>query len=56
MPSVEVRGLTIGYRQVGSGPPVVLLHSVLTDSRVWSRQLAGLADAGADSRPAPGRV
>jgi pimeloyl-ACP methyl ester carboxylesterase len=45
MPSIEVRGLTIGYRQTGSGPPVVLLHSVLTDSRVWSRQMAGLADA-----------
>jgi pimeloyl-ACP methyl ester carboxylesterase len=45
MPSIEVRGLTVGYRQAGSGPPVVLLHSVLTDSRVWSRQMAGLADA-----------
>jgi pimeloyl-ACP methyl ester carboxylesterase len=45
MRSVEVDGLTITYRQEGSGPPVLLLHSVLTDSRVWARQFEGLSDS-----------
>ena len=43
MPSIDVNGLDIFYRQQGSGPPL-LLHSVLTDSRVWSRQFEGLSD------------
>ncbi|CAN5489340.1 alpha/beta fold hydrolase [soil metagenome] len=45
MPSIDGHGLEIAYRQQGSGPPLLLLHSVLTDSRVWSRQIAGLSDA-----------
>jgi pimeloyl-ACP methyl ester carboxylesterase len=41
---VDVRGRAIAYRRVGSGPPLVLLHGFLCDSRVWRRQLAELAD------------
>lgn len=40
----EVSGLRIAYRQAGSGPPLVLLHGGVEDSRAWTRQLEGLAD------------
>lgn len=40
----QVSGLRIAYRQTGTGPPLVLLHGGVADSRVWKRQLAGLAD------------
>jgi pimeloyl-ACP methyl ester carboxylesterase len=43
MPVIDVQGLQIGFRQEGSGPPVVLLHSVLTDSRIWARSVANLS-------------
>ena len=42
--NVEVRGLDIAYVRAGEGPPLVLLHGALADSRVWRRQLVGLAD------------
>ncbi len=41
---VDVAGLTVGYQRVGHGPPLVLLHGAYEDSRIWSRQLAGLSD------------
>jgi pimeloyl-ACP methyl ester carboxylesterase len=41
---VEVAGLRVAYRRAGQGPPVVLLHGGLADSREWRRQLEGLAD------------
>jgi pimeloyl-ACP methyl ester carboxylesterase len=41
---VDVGGRTIAYRRAGSGPPLVLLHGFLCDSRVWRPQLAALAD------------
>ena len=40
---VEVGGLEIAYRSSGSGPPLVLLHGALTDSRQWRPQLKDLA-------------
>jgi pimeloyl-ACP methyl ester carboxylesterase len=40
--SVEVDGLSISYREAGSGPDLVLLHGFLCDSRCWSRQVASL--------------
>lgn len=43
MPEVEVDGLRIAYAQAGAGPPLVLLHGGLDDSRSWRRQLEGLA-------------
>lgn len=39
-----VSGLRIAYRQAGDGPLLVLLHGGMEDSRLWSRQLNGLAD------------
>ena len=41
---VEVGGLRIAYRRAGQGPPLVLLHGGLADSREWRRQLDGLAE------------
>jgi pimeloyl-ACP methyl ester carboxylesterase len=40
---VDVGTHSIAYRQEGSGPPLLLLHGFLSDSRIWSRQLE-LAD------------
>lgn len=37
-------GLRLGYRRAGSGPALLLLHGAYEDSRIWSRQLEGLAD------------
>jgi pimeloyl-ACP methyl ester carboxylesterase len=44
MEVVRARGLEVAYRRVGQGPPLVLAHGALEDSRVWQRQLAALAD------------
>lgn len=41
---VEVAGLTLAYQRAGQGPPLVLLHGAYEDSRIWRRQLDGLAD------------
>jgi len=35
---------SVAYRIAGEGPPLVLLHGFLCDSRVWGRQLADLSD------------
>jgi pimeloyl-ACP methyl ester carboxylesterase len=43
MRSVEVGGFRIAYERAGEGPPLVLLHGVLADSRVWRRQLDALS-------------
>lgn len=43
MRSVEVAGLRIAYQRAGQGPPLVLLHGVLADSRMWRRQLDALS-------------
>jgi pimeloyl-ACP methyl ester carboxylesterase len=42
---VQVGEHSVAYRRAGHGPPLVLLHGFLCDSRVWRRQLDGLADA-----------
>ncbi len=42
---VEVDGLRIAYRRTGTGPPLVLLHGGLSDSRDWTGQLASLRDS-----------
>ncbi len=44
MPTVAVNGLELAYERAGDGPPLVLVHGVLCDSRAWRPQLAGLAD------------
>ncbi len=40
----EVNGLSVAYRYAGEGPPLILLHGFLCDSRCWRRQLADLSD------------
>jgi pimeloyl-ACP methyl ester carboxylesterase len=40
---VEVDGLSLAYEQAGSGPPLVLLHDFLFDSRAWRAQLEDLS-------------
>jgi pimeloyl-ACP methyl ester carboxylesterase len=44
MREVTIGGLRIAYQQAGDGPPLVLLHGILDDSRTWRRQLEALAD------------
>jgi pimeloyl-ACP methyl ester carboxylesterase len=41
---IEHRGLLIAYERAGDGPPLVLLHGALSDSREWRRQIADLSD------------
>ena len=43
MDTVEVDGLRIAYQRAGKGPPLVLLHGFIVDSRVWRRQLEDLS-------------
>jgi pimeloyl-ACP methyl ester carboxylesterase len=40
----EVNGHSVAYRYAGEGPPLVLLHGFLCDSRCWRRQLADLSN------------
>jgi pimeloyl-ACP methyl ester carboxylesterase len=39
MDRVEVDGLGIAFSRSGVGPPLVLMHGALSDSRVWRRQV-----------------
>ena len=41
---VDVDRLSITYDRRGDGPPVVLLHGLPGDHRVWQRQVADLSD------------
>lgn len=60
----DVDGATHGFREAGSGAPLVFLHGILADSRFWHPQLEGLSDshrviawdapgAGGSDDPAP---
>ena len=40
----DVHGLRIAFRRAGAGPPLLLLHGGLCDSRVWRVQLEELSD------------
>jgi pimeloyl-ACP methyl ester carboxylesterase len=42
--AVDVAGLRIVFQRSGHGPPLVLLHGLPGDSRLWRRQLEALAD------------
>lgn len=44
MHEVKVGGLRIAFARRGEGPPLVLLHGALSDSRMWRRQLDDLSD------------
>ena len=41
----EVNGYSVAYQDSGEGPPLVLLHGFLCDSRCWRRQLEDLSDS-----------
>lgn len=45
MDTVDVAGLRVAYRSAGAGPPLLLLHGAVCDSRVWRRQIESLSDA-----------
>jgi pimeloyl-ACP methyl ester carboxylesterase len=44
--TAQAGDLTIGYREVGAGPPVLLLHGWPTSSFLWRRVMPGLAAGG----------
>ncbi len=44
MDEVKIGGLRIAFERKGEGPPLVLLHGALSDSRMWRRQLDELSD------------
>ena len=44
MQTETVRGLSIAYQRAGEGPPLVLLHGILGDSRDWRPQIDDLSD------------
>jgi pimeloyl-ACP methyl ester carboxylesterase len=44
MRSESTSGLNIRYQRAGQGPPLVLLHGFICDSRSWRYQVEGLAD------------
>jgi pimeloyl-ACP methyl ester carboxylesterase len=41
---VEVEGLEIAFQRAGAGPPLILVHGGISDSRVWRAQLEDLSD------------
>lgn len=41
---IDIDGLSIAYRERGTGPPLVLLHGWPVDGREWRRQLEDLSD------------
>lgn len=45
MPYAAVNGVQLWYERAGQGPPVVLGHSSLLDSRQWDGQMPAFAAA-----------
>lgn len=45
MDYVDVAGLRIAFQRRGAGPPLVLLHGAVCDSRVWRVELDSFSDA-----------
>jgi pimeloyl-ACP methyl ester carboxylesterase len=45
MERIDVDGRTIAFEKAGSGPPLVLLHGGISDSRSWRPQIEALSDA-----------
>lgn len=44
MDEIEVGGLRIAFERQGTGPPLVLLHGFVGDSREWRRQVDDLSE------------
>lgn len=43
--TVEVNGVSLTYREIGRGEPVVFVHGDLSDLRTWERQLPAVGAA-----------
>jgi len=43
VPNVTVDSAVLHYEAAGEGPPLVLLHGIGSNSKSWSRQIAGLS-------------
>jgi non-heme chloroperoxidase len=41
--SIQVNGVDLAYVEAGTGEPVVLIHGLPNDYRVWGPQVAGLS-------------
>lgn len=53
--SADAHGVRIAYRRAGAGPPLVLLHGGLEDSRLWADDVGRLAsEVDAIAWDAPG--
>ena len=46
MSTIQINGADFYYELAGSGPPVVLLHAGIADSRMWDLQFEAFAAAG----------
>jgi pimeloyl-ACP methyl ester carboxylesterase len=44
MPEIQVSQGTVNYRDEGSGPPIVLIHGLLVNGRVWERLVPLLSE------------
>jgi len=40
---IEVGALRVSYRRVGQGPPIILLHGFVGDSREWRPEIEALS-------------
>ena len=43
MDQIEVGALRVSYRRVGQGPPIILLHGFVGDSREWRPEIEALS-------------
>ena len=48
--TVEVDGLTTGYRELGDGPAVLLLHGWPTSSYLWRDVMPAIAEVAPPQR------
>lgn len=44
VPGIDVAGIRIAFQREGDGPPLVLIHGAVCDSRVWRPQIEALSD------------
>jgi pimeloyl-ACP methyl ester carboxylesterase len=44
LPEIQVSQGTVNYRDEGSGPPIVLIHGLLVNGRVWERLVPLLSE------------
>src|SRR5258708_26323309 len=41
--NIDINGASVYYEIVGSGPPLVLIHAGIADSRMWDDQIAAFS-------------